>query len=324
MSLVDMDIYSTALWHLQATEQLSALGMYCLRHDSHATETWIVIGNIFSLTKEHEIALKFFRRAVQCNQIAVGYACGVVTHAHSPYPSTLSAHEYISLDDFDRAAIGYRHSLMHSTRSYQAWYGLGNMYLRQEKYAMASYHFKKAIAIHASNSVLWCYLGMTYHACKRYDQALDAFDHAIKIEPNNSLARYHIAHVYLSQGDLDRAMKELCVLEKIIPKEANVKMMMARIEKKRGDVSWEREREGGRRRRKYECIDDCSLDAHSPLCFRSLPSQLNAAMFHYVAALDLDPKDRVQIKSAIDQLHSGNVDDEEEEEEAQQQQSMQS
>ena len=49
--------------------------------DKTSPEAWCVVGNCFSLQKEHEIAIKFFQRALQLDPS--------FTYAH-----TLSGHEY--------------------------------------------------------------------------------------------------------------------------------------------------------------------------------------------------------------------------------------
>ena len=45
------------------------------------------------------------------------------------------------------------------------------IYYRQEKYALAEYHFQRALSMDPGSSVLHCYLGMTYHANKRCHDA---------------------------------------------------------------------------------------------------------------------------------------------------------
>jgi anaphase-promoting complex subunit 3 len=222
-SLQGMDVYSTALWHLGDASTLSSLALWSMELDSLSAESWVVVGNVFSLAKEHELSLKFFRRAIQCDP-------------HQPYACTLSAHEYMANEDFERAQIGYRLSLGIDERFYNAWYGLGNLYLRQEKYSMAVYHFRRAISIHPSNSTLHCYLGMTFYASKAFPAALRAFRDAEELERNNPLAKYHLAHVYMAMGRDDEAMKELQVLKEIKPREANVHFLMGKISKKMGKV----------------------------------------------------------------------------------------
>ena len=56
-------------------------------HQVFAPETWVVVGNCFSMQKEHENALKFFNRAIQLNP-------------NNAYAHTLCGHEYVYNEDF--------------------------------------------------------------------------------------------------------------------------------------------------------------------------------------------------------------------------------
>lgn len=60
-----MELYSTALWHLQREAALSALAQDLISLDRNCPQTWCVAGNCFSLHKEHDTAIKFLHRAVQ-------------------------------------------------------------------------------------------------------------------------------------------------------------------------------------------------------------------------------------------------------------------
>ena len=63
------------------------------------------VGNCFSLQKEHDVALKFFQRAIQL-QPDLAYAY------------TLSGHEYSANDDFDKAMACYRSAIRIDERHY--------------------------------------------------------------------------------------------------------------------------------------------------------------------------------------------------------------
>lgn len=39
-------------------------------------------------------------------------------------------------------------------------YGLGSIYIKQEKYQLAEIHFKKALAIHPTSTVIMCIIGV--------------------------------------------------------------------------------------------------------------------------------------------------------------------
>ncbi|KAG7253822.1 hypothetical protein CRUP_026967, partial [Coryphaenoides rupestris] len=60
-----MEIYSTTLWHLQKDVALSALSKDLTDMDRLCPQAWCVAGNCFSLQQEHDIAIKFFQRAIQ-------------------------------------------------------------------------------------------------------------------------------------------------------------------------------------------------------------------------------------------------------------------
>lgn len=51
-------------------------------------------------------------------------------------------------------------------------YGIGQVYLRQEKWAEAHYHFRTAAAINKRSSVLHCYTGMALHRQGLHAEAL--------------------------------------------------------------------------------------------------------------------------------------------------------
>ena len=73
---------------------------------------------------------------------------------------------YSALEDYENSVKFYRCALQVDERHYNAWYGLGVVYLRQEKFEFAEHHFRRAFQINPRSSVLMCYLGMALHALK--------------------------------------------------------------------------------------------------------------------------------------------------------------
>lgn len=116
-----MEIYSTTLWHLRQESALSYLAHEVTAADRNSPESWCVVGNCFSLQKEHDAAVKSLERAVQLDP---SFA----------YAHTLLGHEYISNEDFSKALECFRSAVHHDARHYNAWYGLGMIYYRQERF----------------------------------------------------------------------------------------------------------------------------------------------------------------------------------------------
>lgn len=62
--LEGLEYYSTCLWHQKKTTDLCFISNYALERSILAPESWCILGNCYSLQKEHEAALKSFDRAI--------------------------------------------------------------------------------------------------------------------------------------------------------------------------------------------------------------------------------------------------------------------
>ncbi|KAE8038945.1 hypothetical protein FH972_011406 [Carpinus fangiana] len=261
-SLEGMDMYSTVLYHLKEDMKLSYLAQELISTDRLAPQSWCAMGNCYSLQKDHETALRNFQRSVQLNP-------------RFAYAHTLCGHEYVALEDFDNGIKSYQSALWVDTRHYNSWYGLGMIYLRQEKYEFSEHHFRMAFQINPCSSVIMCYLGTALHVLKRNDEALVIMEKAILADKKNPLPIYQKANILVSLEKFDEALEVLEELKEYIPRESSVFALMGNIYKRR--------------------------------------NMHEKAMLHFGLALDLKPPatDVAAIKSAIEKLH---VPDEPEEE----------
>uniref|UniRef100_A0A8C5EHK5 Cell division cycle protein 27 homolog n=1 Tax=Gouania willdenowi TaxID=441366 RepID=A0A8C5EHK5_GOUWI len=190
-----MEIYSTTLWHLQKDVALSALSKDLTDMDKNCPQSWCVAGNCFSLQREHDIAIKFFQRAIQVDP---SFA----------YAYTLLGHEFVLTEELDRALACFRNAIRVNNRHYNAWYGLGMIYYKQEKFNLAEIHFKKALSINPQSSVLLCHIGVVQHALKKSEAALETLNRAIRIDPKNPLCKFHRASI-LFANDKYKVYKKL-------------------------------------------------------------------------------------------------------------------
>lgn len=159
------------------------------------------MGNCYSLQKDHETALKNFQRAVQLNS-RFAYAHTLCGHEYDtslllcslylslifnvkllpqnnfcpPWIKSLLIHllailllllsRYVSLEDFENGIKSYQSALRADARHYNSWYGLGMIYLRQEKFEFSEHHFRMAFQINPRSSVIMSYLGTALHTLK--------------------------------------------------------------------------------------------------------------------------------------------------------------
>ena len=75
-------------------------------------------------------------------------------------------YRYVALEDFENGIKSYQSALRIDSRHYNAWYGLGMIYLRQEKFEFSEHHFRMAFQINPLSSVIMSYLGTALHALR--------------------------------------------------------------------------------------------------------------------------------------------------------------
>ncbi|XP_058002005.1 cell division cycle protein 27 homolog B-like isoform X3 [Hevea brasiliensis] len=253
-SLEGSDIYSTVLYHLKEDMKLSYLAQELISTDRLAPQSWCAMGNCYSLQKDHETALKSFQRAVQLN-------------SRFAYAHTLCGHEYVALEDFENGIKSYLSALRIDARHYNSWYGLGMLYLRQEKFEFSELHFRMAFQISPHSSVIMSYLGTALHALKKNEEALEMMERAILADKKNPLPLYQKANILVSLESFDEALEVLEELKEYAPRESSVYALMGKIYKRR--------------------------------------NMHDKAMLHFGLALDLKPSatDVATIKTAIEKLH---------------------
>ncbi|KAL8113227.1 hypothetical protein AgCh_020520 [Apium graveolens] len=217
-SFEEMDIYSTVLFHLKEDMKLSYLSQELVSTDRLAPQSWVAMGNCYSLQKDHETAIKNFQRAVQLNP-------------RFAYAHTLCGHEFVALEDFDNGIKSYQSALQIDERHYNAWYGLGMIYLRQEKFEFAEHHFRKAFDINSRSSVIMTYLGTALHTLKRSVEGLVMMENAISADKKNPLPMYQKANILASMGNFHEALDVLEELKEYAPRESSVYALMGRLYK---------------------------------------------------------------------------------------------
>ncbi|CAJ1439435.1 unnamed protein product, partial [Effrenium voratum] len=211
-----LEYYSSALWHLRRDVELCRLAQQCLQWDRLKPQVWCVVGNCFSLQKEHDAAVKLFKRAIQVDS--------TFTYAY-----TLCGHEFVASEKIDKAVAMYENAVRLDPRHYNAWWGLGNIYHRQEEHENAKYHFDKALQVNASNSVLRCYQGMVLSSLSKPQEALEKFDQAAQAEPQNGMAYFQKACVLFSLERYEEALADLKKVRCLAPKEASVHFQLGKV-----------------------------------------------------------------------------------------------
>jgi hypothetical protein len=136
-----------------------------------------MIGNYYSLRREHEKAILYFRRALKLDRAYLS-------------AWTLMGHEYVEIKNTNAAIASYRRAVgasphprswssrgkkltrVRSTdvnrKDYRAWYGLGQTYelLGEPFYALN--YYQKATALRPYDARMWSALAVCYEKLKRF------------------------------------------------------------------------------------------------------------------------------------------------------------
>ncbi|KAJ5473513.1 20S cyclosome subunit (BimA/Nuc2/Cdc27) [Penicillium sp. IBT 31633x] len=216
--LEDMEIYSTVLWHLKSDVELAYLAHQLLEADRLSPQAWCAIGNSFSHQRDHDQALRCFKRATMIDP-------------EFAYAFTLQGHEYVANEEYDKALEAYRHGINADNRHYNAWYGLGTVYDKMGKLDFAEQHFRNAASINPTNAVLICCIGLVLEKMNNPQDALVHYGRAASLAPNSVLAKFRKARVLMKLREYKFALAELKVLKDMAPDEANVHYLLGKLYK---------------------------------------------------------------------------------------------
>lgn len=234
-----VEYYSTVLWHLKKEKDLAQLAIRAQRVYPVSSSAWCAAGNCFSLQRDPDTALRFFRKAIATSKFPNAYAY------------TLSGHEHAAKENFEAALSSFRQALHIDERHYNAMYGIGQVLQKQEKYALAQNHFRSAVLIHPLNSTLHYHLGMALAAAVNASggttqlsrgtkhaliPALAEFETAANLDPKNPVPRFEKAKVLVAMNRLLDARRQLEHLRDSLPKEAEVHFELSRVCRRMGDT----------------------------------------------------------------------------------------
>lgn len=214
----DMEYYSTLLWHLHEDLELCYLAHELQNIERNSPQTWVAIGNLFSLKREPDEAIKCFQRATQLD-------------SNFAYAFTLQGHEYVSNDAYESALESFRSALLLDPRHYNALYGIGMVYLKLGDFSKAEFHFRKAVDINPVNVILICCVGMMLEKQGRRDFALKQYELACKIQPLSALALFKKAQLLFAMEQYHDSLVAFEHLTTLAPDEASVHFLLGQLYK---------------------------------------------------------------------------------------------
>lgn len=144
-------------------------------------------------------------------------------------------HEHTTVEELEKALTAFRHAIRCDSRLYNAWFGLSDVYFRQEKFSLAEMHLDRALRIYPDSAMLLAHLGVIRSRLGKVEGcggALECLREACRRAPQNPVCKYHHASVLFAQEKYEEALAELEELKQLAPKECMVYFMLGRVHKR--------------------------------------------------------------------------------------------
>ncbi|GAA6017803.1 hypothetical protein JCM11491_004625 [Sporobolomyces phaffii] len=162
----DVDILSNILYVSEKRAELAKLAQDYVQLERMRPEVCCLVGNYYSLRRDHEKAIVYFRRALKLDR---GYLSAW----------TLMGHEYIEIKNTNAAIASYRRAVDVNRKDYRAWYGLGQTYelLGESFYALN--YYRRATGLRPYDPRMWTALAGCHEKLKRIPDAIQCYQRAL-------------------------------------------------------------------------------------------------------------------------------------------------
>lgn len=98
-----------------------------------------------------------------------------------------------------------------------AVYGLGRLYLREDKWAKAVTQLRKAARLMPYSPFVLSTLAEAYRKTGKLQDAKSTLESALMLDPSSAIAHYRMALVLMDMGKQDEAIQNLMQIEKLAP-----------------------------------------------------------------------------------------------------------
>eukprot|EP00635_Sarcinochrysidales_sp_CCMP3193_P007071 CAMPEP_0118902052 /NCGR_PEP_ID=MMETSP1166-20130328/7506_1 /TAXON_ID=1104430 /ORGANISM="Chrysoreinhardia sp, Strain CCMP3193" /LENGTH=703 /DNA_ID=CAMNT_0006841247 /DNA_START=37 /DNA_END=2148 /DNA_ORIENTATION=+ len=187
-----LDVYSNVLYVKDDKAELSKLAHSAHRVEKYRPETCCVVGNYYSLKRQHERAILYFQRALRLDRACLS-------------AWTLMGHEYIELKNTHAAVEAYRRAVDTNSRDYRAWYGLGQTYEMLTMYFYALFYYRQAAKLRPYDGRMWIAVAHCHENIQHFDDAIKYYERAAQVDDADGHAHFKLAKLYRARDQRHKA-----------------------------------------------------------------------------------------------------------------------
>lgn len=122
-----------------------------------------------------------------------------------------------SLGNRAEAKYAFEQVLKRSNNNPVALVGLGNLYLAESQYELASEYFNQAIIFSPENPSAWFGMGIAYYELHKYIEAIDNFQKTVKLDPSRPAPHAYLGRSLYFVNRFKEASTELNIAVEILP-----------------------------------------------------------------------------------------------------------
>eukprot|EP01134_Creolimax_fragrantissima_P006384 CFRG6384T1 len=187
-----VDYYSHVLYVKKLVAELSHLARDVTKIDKYRPETCLVVGNYYSIRKDHQKAITYFQRALRLN--CAFYSAWV-----------LIGHEFMEMKNTQASIEAYRRAIAYNPREVRAWYGLGNAYELLQVFTFALYYYNKACTLRPNDGRMWMAVALVNEQLGNRNDAILAYRRGAEDPENQPDAYVSLAKVLIADNRIEEA-----------------------------------------------------------------------------------------------------------------------
>ena len=218
-----LEYYSSCLWYTKDIAQLLDLERKTSQNFKSNCVNSVIHGNFCSAVKKTDDAIVSFKSAVKHNP-------------SDSYALCLLGHELVFLEDYKSAKECYFKALETDSQQFNAYWGLGNIYLQIDDSQSALVYFYNALAVNPHCALIYSYIGVAHLNLNSSKKALENFEKSEQLIPDSTMNLYHISLAYFKMGDFNRAAIGLQNLLQGVKNEPKLFVLLGKVYQKLGRI----------------------------------------------------------------------------------------
>lgn len=175
------DLHSNIIYINNDLKNLSILS-YESRNVGYSPEIMTIIGNFFSLRKDHPKAIIYYQKSIKLSsKFSINH--------------TLIGHEYLQLNNYQAAIYEYSKAIEKNKYDHRAYFGIASVYTNLNQHQQSIYFYKKSAELREDPFILNSY-AIALHKIKRTEDAIKILKMSINLKDTDAILQ--LADIYKS------------------------------------------------------------------------------------------------------------------------------